>query len=574
MPVHNSEIADIFSRIADMLEIKDENRFRIRAYRNVARVVNGMSENIADKIQQGENISKIPNVGSGSAEKIEEIVKTGKCRYLEELERSLPAGLSQIMKIAGLGGKKVAVLYKKLSIRSIDDLENAAKEEKIQSLEGFGEKTEQSIIDGIQRLREGSKRFRWNDAEEYAVPLYDYLRKHKAIKKCTIAGSFRRRRETVHDIDILATTSKNKEVMNYFVAYEEVDRVISQGTTRSSVLLRCGLQVDLRLVSNTAYGAALHYFTGSQPHNIAIRKIGVSKKLKINEYGVFKGKKRIAGKSEKEIFESVQLRFIEPELREDRGEIDAARSGSLPELITLKNIRGDLHVHSRYSDGKLSIEAMVKAAAEMGYSYVAITDHTKQVRIANGLDEKRLRKQIEEIDRVNEQMKDILILKGSEVDILEDGSLDLPDSVLKHLDITVCSIHSKFNLSSQHQTNRIIKALNNPYLTILGHPTGRMINERQPYDFDMDAILREAKKSDSYIEINSQPFRLDLSDTYCKAAKEMGIKFSIATDAHTEEDLKLMRHGIGQARRGWIEANDVINTGTRRQLKRLINVKR
>jgi DNA polymerase (family 10) len=388
-----------------------------------------------------------------------------------------------------------------------------------------------------------------------------------------IAGSYRRRKETVGDLDILATCKKGSKVMDSFVEYEDVEKVLSKGKTRSSVVLRSGIQVDLRVVPQVSYGAALHYFTGSKEHNIAVRKMGVKKNLKINEYGVFRGEKRIAGKTEKEVYKQVALAYIEPELRENRGEIEAAKKGQLPPLIKLKDIRGDLHTHTKSTDGRYKLEDMAKAAEKRGYEYFAVTDHSKHVTVAKGLNAERLARQIEEIDRLNQKMKGIRILKSIEVDILEDGSLDLPDSVLKELDLVTASVHYKFNLSQEKQTERIIKAMDNPLVNIFCHPTGRLINERRPYEVNIERLLEAAQERGCFLELNAHPDRLDLNDAHCKLAKDMGVKVAISTDAHSIDDLDLMRFGISQARRGWLEAEDVLNTRRWEELKKLLKRK-
>ena len=571
MPVHNADIAEIFDRTADLLEIQGANPFRVRAYRNAARTVGGMSKNIADMTGNDNGLSELPGIGKDLAGKIKEIIETGKLSQLKDLEKEMPSGLYDVLKIPGLGPKKVKVLYETLKISSVDDLKKAAKKRKIRDLSGFGEKTEKDILDEIERKGGSEDRLRVSLAEPIADSLMDYIKKVKGIKEIAAAGSFRRRKETVGDLDILVTCKKgtNEQVMARFVDYEDVGQVLSHGETRSSVVLKSGLQVDLRVVPEASYGAALHYFTGSKAHNIAVRKLGVKKGLKINEYGVFKKDSRVAGKTEKEVFKQVDLPYIEPELREDRGEIDAARNKKLPALLTLDDIRGDLHSHTKDTDGRFSTEEMVEAAKERGYEYLGISNHSQRLTVARGLDKKRLAKQIREIDRLNEKMKDFIILKSIEVDILEDGSLDLPDSILKELDFAVCSVHSKFRLSRDKQTERVIRAMDSRYCHILGHPTGRLINEREPYDIDIEKILEAAKERGCFMELNAQPERLDLNDIHCKTAKEMGVKVAVSTDAHSINNLDYMRFGVWQARRGWLEPGDVLNTRSWEELKGL-----
>ncbi len=573
MPVHNSDVAEVFNRIADLLEIKGENPFRIRAYRNAARTIGGLSQSAADLLEQGKDLSSLPGIGKDLADKIKEIVETGTHPLLGELEKELPPELPGLMKIQGMGAKKVKVLFDKLAVKSVRELTEAAEEKKIRRLPGFGEKTERNILEELGRIKErkGEKeRIKLAVAEQIAKPLVEYLKKEERVKEVEVAGSYRRKKETVGDLDILATCKKGSRIMDRFVDYDEVDKILSRGKTKSSVVLRSGLQVDLRVVPQVSLGSALHYFTGSKEHNIAVRKIGVKKGLKINEYGVFKGKKRIAGKTEKEVYKQVGLPYIEPELRENRGEFEAAQKKNLPRLVALEDIKGDLHVHTKATDGHYSLEDMADAARKRGYDYIAISDHSRHVTVAKGLNAKRLRKQIEEIDRLNEKRNDIQILKSIELDILEDGCLDLPDEVLEELDLVVCSVHYKFNLSREKQTERIMKAMDNPYFNIFSHPTGRLINEREPYEINMEQIMNAAKEKGCYLELNAHPDRLDLNDIHCKMAKDMGVKVAVATDAHRIDDLDLMRFGIGQARRGWLEAEDVLNTRSWKVLKTLL----
>jgi DNA polymerase (family 10) len=560
MPVHNNEIADIFEKLADLLEIEDANPFRVRAYRNAAGSIRGYAENMADLLEQGQDLSELPDIGKDLAAKIKIIVETGKLPLLEEVESRTPAALSDLMKIRGLGPKRVKALYKQLNIRTLDDLKRAARNGKIRSLDGFGAKTEQMIRQRVERFTGEEPRTPLIIAENIATSLVTYLKKARGINDIVLAGSYRRCKETVGDLDILVTAAKNSSVMQHFVQYDEVDEVVSIGETRATVRLRSGMQVDLRVVPKVSYGAALYYFTGSRAHNIAVRKLAVSKKLKLNEYGVFRNDKRIAGKTEQEVLKQVGLPYIEPELRENRGELEAAAKGQLPELVGLNDIRGDLHCHTRATDGHHSLEQMARAAADRGYEYLSINDHSRHVTVANGLDRKRLLEQVRKIDRLNDKLDDIVLLKSVEVDILEDGSLDLPDSVLKELDFTVCSVHYKFNLSRKKQTDRILRAMDNTFFNILAHPTGRLINQREPYEIDMGKIMQAAVERGCYLELNAHPDRLDLTDDACIMARETGLKVAISTDAHSTNDLDYMRFGINQARRGWLEADNVLNT--------------
>lgn len=572
MPVHNNEIVEIFERMADLLDLQDANPFRIRAYRNAARTISSLSRNAADLVNQGEDLSDLPGIGRDLAGKIEEIVKTGTLRQLRELEKDTPPALAELMKIADLGPKRVIALYKALGIRSKQELREAAEAQKIRNLKGFGEKMEATILEALERQQNGEakKRIKLDVAEEITLSLLKYLQNIKGVKQVDAAGSYRRRQETVGDLDILVTCSKGVKVMDHFVNYEDVQKVLSKGATRSSVLLRSNFQVDVRVVPEVCYGAALLYFTGNKAHNIELRKLGQKRDLKINEYGVFKGTRRVAGKTEDEVYESVGLSYIEPELRENRGEIEAVRENKLPKLIGLGDIRGDLQAHSTHTDGKFTIKEMAEAARQHGYEYLAITDHSKRVTMAGGLNAKRLGEEIEEIEKLNEKWRNFRILKSCEVDILEDGSLDLPNDILKELDIVVCSIHYNFKLSGEKQTKRVIRAMDNPHFHILAHPTGRRIGQRAGYDLDLEKVMQAAKERGCFLEVNAQPERLDLSDVNVKMAKDMGLKLAISTDAHSLNDLNFMRFGIGQARRGWLEAEDAINTRSWKELKKLI----
>lgn len=572
MPVHNSDVADIFSQIADLLDIQGANEYRIRAYRTAAQTIGSLSRNVSDMVEEGEDLTELPGIGEDLAGKIEEIVETGTLEQLQKLRAETPAELADALNIAGLGPKRVKKLHEELGIDTLDELKAAAEAGEIRQVHGFGKKIEQKILEDIKEAGEEEERTKLVKAEEVVGPLLDYLNEAEGVDEVVVAGSYRRRKETVGDLDVLVTCDANEQVMNHFMNYEDVDEVVSHGDTRSTVILRSGLQVDVRVVAEESYGAALHYFTGSKAHNIAVREMGVERGFKINEYGVFEDDdgKRVAGETEAEVYEVVDLPYIEPELRERRGEIEAAQQGALPDLITLDDIRGDLQSHSTATDGHYSIEEMAKAARERGHEYLAITDHSQRVAMTQGLDAERLAEQIEEIERLNRELNGIRVLKSVEVDILEDGSLDVSDGILKELDLRVCSIHSKFDLSRDQQTERIIQAMDNPYFNILAHPTGRLIGERDPYDVDMERIVEAAKERRCYLELNASPHRLDLSDIYCKMAKEMGVKIAISTDAHRTSELDWMRFGVWQGRRGWLEPEDVLNTRSWEGLKELL----
>ncbi len=569
MAIHNTEIAEMFGRLAELLEIKGANPFRIRAYRKAAQTIEGLPHSVTSMLAESADLSELPGIGKDLAGKIQEIVETGHLALLDQVSSQLPGQLAELAKIPSLGPKRVKMLYEKLGIKDLKGLARAARAGNIRQLHGFGTKTEENILAQTDRLISGEKRMKLNTAEQFAEPIIDFLKGIKGVKEAILAGSYRRRKETIGDLDILVASADGTSIMNRFVAYEEVEKIVSKGTTRATVMLHSGLQVDLRVVPEKSYGAALQYFTGSKAHNITVRTLAIKKGLKINEYGVFRGETLIAGRNEEEVYAQIGLPYIAPELRENRGEVEAGLHHALPHLVTLKDIRGDLHSHSKATDGHFSIEEMAQSAQDKGYDYLAICDHSQHVTVAHGLDAKRLKAQIEEIDKLNQQLPHFTILKGVEVDILENGSLDLPNDILRQLDLTVCAVHYKFNLSRRKQTERIIRAMDNPYFNILAHPTGRLLNERDPYDLDMEQIMAAALERGCFLEMNAQPVRLDLTDLHCKMAKDMGVKVAISTDAHRTTNLEFMRFGVGQARRGWLEPTDVINTQPLNKLKRL-----
>ncbi len=573
MPINNNDVAQIFNQIADLLEILNENQFRIRAYHNAARTVASLSRSVADLAAQEDGFKGMPGIGEDLAGKIRTIVKTGTLPLLAQLERKVPAGLTTLMRIRGLGPRKASILYKKLHISTPEGLKEAAEAGKIAKLEGFGAKTQQAILDELGRTKltePEPQRFKLAVAEQIVEPVLSELTKVRGVEKAVIAGSYRRRLETVGDVDILVTAAKSSAVMDRFVKHEDVTQILAQGATKSAVVLRGGLQVDVRVVPAESFGAALVYFTGSKAHNIAIRLIAVKKKLKINEYGVFRGAKSVAGRTEAEVYATIGLRLIPPELRENRGEIEAARKGTLPHLLEQRDLKGDLHTHTKTTDGKYTTAEMAEAAQKRGYTYMAVTDHSKHVSVARGMDAKGLAQKIKEIDSLNKKLKGFTVLKSIELDILVDGKLDLPDDILKKLDLVVCSIHYNFNLPKAKQTERVIRAMDNKLVNIFGHPTGRLINERPAYDIDLEKVMKAAKERGCYMELNAHPDRLDLDDVHCQLAKEMGLKVAISTDAHSISDLDLIRYGVGQARRGWLEAKDVINTRGLDELRKLL----
>lgn len=569
MTVHNADIAALLNRMADLLEIEAANPFRIRAYRRAAATIEDLPENVAAMVAEGRPLSDLPGIGEDLAGKITEFVETGRLKALEEVEARTPSTLAALTAIPGLGPKRVHTLHQALKITTLEQLARAAREHRIRDLPRFGAAFEARLLDEIEKHRIVEHRFKISTAEDFATGLVNHLKSAPDIVQVIVAGSFRRRKETVGDLDILATSADGMAAIEHFVAYDEVETVLSKGSTRSTVRLKAGIQVDLRVVSEDSFGAALHYFTGSKAHNIAVRKRLQQKGWKLNEYGIFDGDKKIGGRTEEEVFRAADLPFIEPELREDRGEIEAGLAGNLPRLIRLEDMRGDLHIHTRASDGKSGLAEMAEAARELGYEYLAVAEHSKHATVAHGLDARRLAAQLDEIDRWNDEHDGFRLLKSCEVDILADGTLDLPDSILKRLDFRVCAVHYQFNLGIREQTQRILRAMDNRYFNILAHPTGRLLGERPGYEVDMDRIIAAARENGCYLEVNAHPARLDLDDTHCRQAKQSGVKLAISTDAHSTAGLHAMRYGVDQARRGWIEAEDVLNTRSWRELKAL-----
>jgi len=568
--MENIDIARIFNDVADLLEIQGANVFRVRAYRNAARTVETLGAPVESMVRSGGALEELPGVGKDLAGKIREIVETGELGMLRELAKELPEGLVAMMRIPGVGPKRAKQVYDSLGIATLDDLEAAARAGKLRELRGLGPTIEAKILQGITEQRAHAGRHPLAEAEAYVKPLVEHLRRVPGLTRIEVAGSFRRRRETVGDVDVLVAAEKPEEVTQSFVTYSQVKEVTARGDTRSAVVLRSGLQVDLRVVPERSFGAALHYFTGSKPHNIAIRTLGVKRKLKINEYGVFRGAKSIGGRTEEEVFKAVGLPWIPPELREDRGEIDAARENALPNLVSLDEIRGDLQMHTTYTDGKASVAGMAEACRALGYQYVAITDHTRAVRVAGGLDRTGFRKQFREIDRVQKGLSKLTILKSAEVDILDDGTLDLDEETLAALEVVVVAVHSRFNMSRDEMTRRVVRALQHPRVHILAHPTGRLIGRREPYAIDMEQVIKAASDHGVMVEVNAQPDRLDLSDVHVQMARAAHVTVVISTDAHRPEELRHMRYGVDQARRGWCEARDVANTYPLREFRALL----
>jgi DNA polymerase (family 10) len=572
MPIYNTDIADIFDEIADYLEIEDENPFRIRAYRNAARSVRGLGSELKDLVAHDEDLTKLPGIGKELAAKIVEILQTGSTHALKNLQEKIPAEVIQLLKIPNLGPKRVRILYHDLKIRSLKQLLQAAQDGRISSVPGFGQKTQTQILEAVKAFSVKETRFKIAAVRPYVESLLDYLKRVSGVKQVVTAGSYRRCKETVGDLDILVVAGKNSSVMDRFVDYEDVKDVLSKGTTRSSVVLRSGLQVDLRLVEAQSFGAALQYFTGSQAHNIAVRRLGRQHGLKINEYGVFKFDEREAGSTEESVYQSIGLAYIPPELRENRGEIEAVRDNRLPRLVELKDLKGDLHTHTNWSDGRNTLEHMIKAAQKRGFKYLAVTEHSDRLKVAGGLSDSRLQEQMEQIDKLNDELHGITVLKGIEVEILEDGGLDLSDDILGRLDLVVGSIHSHFNLPLQKQTERILRAMDHRHFSILAHPINRLIDERAPIEVEMTKVIQKAKDRGCYLELNSNPRRLDLYDTYCQVAKEEGVLVAINSDAHSVNSFDHLYYGVGQARRGWLEKDDVVNTRSLPELRKLLKL--
>lgn len=568
MPIQNAEIAAMFDEAADLLEIKGDNPFRSRAYRRAARTLEQLPQSVGTLLKQGKNLDELPGIGEDLAGKIATILARGKFDLLQKLKRELPGELPKLAALPGLGPKRVKRLHDELGIATVQDLRHAIKSGQVQSLPGFGAKFEEKLAAALARPA-APMRFKISAAEAEAEALAAFLKK-EAGARVEVAGSLRRRRDTIGDVDIVASTKDPAHLADRLRTYDTVAQVLAHGPTRTSVVLRSKLQVDLRVVPEESFGAALLYFTGSKAHNIALRALANEHGWKLNEYGLFSGARRIAGATEAEIYKKLHLAFVPPELREDRGEVALAKSGKLPELVELSDIRGDLHVHSEWSDGTAPIAEMAAAAKARGYRYMAMTDHSQRVTVAHGLDGQRLNRQIHEIDRLNEASSDFMILKGMEVDILADGSLDLSDHMLEKLDIVVAAVHSKFDLPRATQTERIIKAIENPHVSIIAHPTGRLIGEREAYAVDLEKIFAAARAHGCALEINAHPDRLDLDDVGAHAAKEAGVMLAISTDSHSVDGLENMRFGIDQARRGWLTKADVLNTRPLGQLKKLL----
>jgi len=568
--MRNQEIAKIFSEIGDILDIKGDNPFRIRAYRRAAQNIDGLAQDVAD--MSLEDLRKVPGIGADLAEKIQEYVKTGGLKFYDALKNEVSSGLVDLLSVPGLGPKTAKLLFDKLHIKDIDDLEKHAKDGTLRGLPGIQAKTEENILKGIAMIKKQTGRFPIGRVLPVAEEIAEQLRGKSFVNTLSIAGSLRRWKDTIKDIDIVATSKDPRKAMEAFIHLPQVKEVLMKGPTKSSIVTREGIQVDFRVVGEDSFGAALAYFTGSKQHNIRLREMAVKRGLKINEYGIFDVKKdrKLGGRHEGDIYKQLDMQFIDPELREDTGEIEAAMNGILPSLVKLDDIKGDLHVHSSYSDGSHDLQELVDAAKSRGYGYLAITDHSKGLGIARGLSIDQVLEQNKKIKALDKKLKVFHLLSGTETDIRSDGSLDYPDEVLERFDIVIASIHSGLRQSREQITKRLVSAMQNPYVSIIAHPTGRIIGERDAYEVDMEAMLKAAAETGTAMEINSYPLRLDLNDIYSRKATDMGVLLSINTDTHVTYQFDFMTYGIGTARRGWVERKGVLNAlGYTALIKRL-----
>jgi DNA polymerase (family X) len=561
MPASNTDIAGVFDEIADLLEIQGENAFRIRAYRNAARVMEGLGVSAAEMLKKDEDLTELPGIGKDLAEKIHEIVATGTCAALEKLRRQLPPTITTLLRIPGLGPKRVQALYRNLDISTAAQLRTAARAGQIRVLKGFGEKTEALILQALDRRADSGKRFALAEAARYAEPLRAYLSKIAGVRSVAVAGSYRRAKETVGDLDIVVAAKRGEIVMDRFCDYSQVVRVVSKGDTRSTVILSNGLQVDLRAVPAVSFGAALYYFTGSKAHNIATRRMAQSRGLKINEYGVFRANRRVAGDTEQSVFRAVGLPYIPPELRENRGEIEAARGGKLPKLVNRENLQGDLHVNAPADVGAL--KEWIRAARRSGLRYLALT-------LPGRADPADLRHRFDAFNRMNKALRGFSLLKAIEAEILEDGELAAPAALLGDCDLVIAVLKPEPNLPRAKRTQRLLRAVANPRVTMLAHPAGRLLDGPSDFEVDVPRVIRAARDRGCVLELNARPDRLDLPDVYCRLAKDEGVLISINSDARSTGDLDHLVHGIGQARRGWLEAKDVANTRSLPELKALL----
>jgi DNA polymerase (family X) len=571
--MNKKDVSSILEEIGVLLELKGENPFKTRAYFNAARTVSGLTDDLIKLVESGD-IKKVKGIGRALAEKITTLVTTGALPYYEELKAEFPPTIFDLMKIPGLGPKKIKKLYETLGIRSLGELEYACNENRLVDLEGFGVKSQENILRGIEARKKYAEKFHFPVAEEAARTIYDHITQASGIIRSDIAGSLRRRKETIGDIDILASVKPKdvQSIMKRFTTAAEVGRVIAEGKTKSSIVLKSGINVDLRVVSDREFPFALHYFTGSKEHNVRMRRIANERNLKLNEYGLFRGKKetRVECRDEPELFRKLGLAYIPPELREDTGEFEAAEKNTLPELVQETDLRGTFHCHTTYSDGANTVEEMAAAAIAKGWNYLGIADHSQAAQYARGLSKTDLKKQRREIDALNRRYDEFRIFHGVEADILQDGSVDYDDATLAELDFVVASVHSRFSMSEKDMTNRIIKAVRNKHVTILGHPTGRLLLSRDGYQVDVVRVIKAASDYGTSIEINAHPYRLDLDWRYVRFAKEKGVPIFINPDAHSTDGLDDVRFGVGIARKGWLEKADVVNTRSLPEIGRFL----
>jgi len=578
-----TEVAQILEEIGTLLELKGENPFKCRAYHNASRIIAALTTDIKPLVEQ-DQLKNIKGIGEGLAEKIAELVNTGRLKYYEDLKKSLPEGLVEMLRIQGLGPKRIKVLYEKMGLKTVEQLKEAAEKHRLATLEGFGEKTEENILRGIELLKKHAEKHLYPAARDAAERVYEVIRKQKGVIRCDVAGSLRRKKEVIGDIDILVSARKTdaRALMKVFTSHPDVAEVLAQGDTKSSVVLKSGINCDLRVVNDEEYPFALAYFTGSKEHNIELRSLAKKFGWSLNEYGFSelgaeekrgKAKRIVKCKNEEDIYKALGLAFIPPELRENMGEIEVAQKGKIPRLIEEKDIRGTFHCHSTYSDGANSIEEMAKAARALGWEYLGIADHSKSAAYAGGLSEAKVRQQQEEIDALNEKFRSFQIFKGTEADILPDGSLDYSDTVLASFDYVVASVHSKFKMTEGEMTKRIIKAMKNKYVTMLGHPTGRLLLSREAYPINLIEIIDAAADLGKIIEINAHPMRLDLDWRLCKYAKEKGVLIAINPDAHNTDGLKDVFYGVGVARKGWLEKTNVLNAWSLAEVKKHLGIR-
>ncbi|MBI4320267.1 MAG: DNA polymerase/3'-5' exonuclease PolX [Chloroflexi bacterium] len=559
--MRNKEIAELLESIANLLELKGESIFRIRAYREAARRIESLPEDIA-KVQEEGRLESIPGVGESIAAKIDEYLRAGHLRYLEELQGQVAPGLAELLQVPGIGPRRALTIFSNLGVSSIADLKRAAREHRLCKLPGVQEKSEQKILREIERLQQRSRRLLLGVALPAAEEVIRLLKTNSAVERIDPAGSIRRLKETIGDIDILVASNRPREVMDAFISLPIVKEVLAKGTTKSSILTKGNLQMDLRVIKPEEYGSALQYFTGSKEHNIALRELAIRKRLKLSEYGLFDERtgKRVAGETEEEVYRVLGLLWIPPELRESRGEIEAAMRGQLPKLLELRDIKGDLHTHTDWSDGVRTAEEMVRAAVRRGYQYIAITDHSSGLGVAHGLSPERILEQRRLIDRLNVEYAPFRVMHGIEVNIRGDGTLDYGDDILREFDIVTASIHGGFEQPIEKMTERIVKAIRHRYVDVLNHPRGRLIGKRAGYAVDLEAVLKAAAQAGTAVEINSQPDRMDLDDVWARRAKELGVRLVIDTDAHDTSHFEFMRYGVAVARRAGLEKGDVLNT--------------